>query len=86
VVSPLLDKTAPSVFAAIDTALRTVGGVPTYLLTVYVPRKIIGLLCPTGLCARRWGRRRVRTAWGARVWDWAHNAPPERDGCFLDPV
>jgi hypothetical protein len=33
VVSPLLDKTAPSVFAAIDTALRTVGGVPTYLLT-----------------------------------------------------
>ena len=33
VVVPLLDKTAPSVFAAIDTALRTVGGVPTYLLT-----------------------------------------------------
>jgi transposase len=33
VVSPLLDKTGPSVFAAIDTALRTVGGVPTYLLT-----------------------------------------------------
>ena len=32
-VSPLLDKTGPSVFAAIDTALRTVGGVPTYLLT-----------------------------------------------------
>ena len=30
---PLLDKTAPSVFAAIDTALRMVGGVPTYLLT-----------------------------------------------------
>ena len=33
VVVPLLDKTAPSVFAAIDTALRMVGGVPTYLLT-----------------------------------------------------
>lgn len=32
-VIPLLDKTAPSVFAAIDTALRAVGGVPTYLLT-----------------------------------------------------
>ena len=32
-VSPLLDKTGPSVFAAIDTALRTVGGVPIYLLT-----------------------------------------------------
>jgi hypothetical protein len=33
VVVPLLDKTTPSVFAAIDTALRAVGGVPTYLLT-----------------------------------------------------
>ncbi len=33
VVLPLLDKTAPSVYAAIDTALRRIGGVPTYLLT-----------------------------------------------------
>ncbi|MGB7964300.1 MAG: IS21 family transposase, partial [Propionicimonas sp.] len=33
VVVPLLDKSQPSVFAAIDTALRQVGGVPTYLLT-----------------------------------------------------
>ena len=33
VVVPLLDKTTPSVFAAIDTALRAVGAVPTYLLT-----------------------------------------------------
>jgi hypothetical protein len=33
VVLPLLDKTMPSVFAAIDTALRRTGGVPTYLLT-----------------------------------------------------
>jgi len=33
VVLPLLDKTQPSVFAAIDTALRRIGGVPTYLLT-----------------------------------------------------
>ncbi len=33
VVLPLLDKSQPSVFAAIDTALRRVGGVPTYLLT-----------------------------------------------------
>jgi hypothetical protein len=33
VVLPLLDKSAPSVYAAIDTALRRVGGVPTYLLT-----------------------------------------------------
>jgi hypothetical protein len=33
IVLPLLDKTQPSVFAAIDTALRVTGGVPTYLLT-----------------------------------------------------
>jgi hypothetical protein len=33
VVLPLLDKSQPSVFAAIDTALRLAGGVPTYLLT-----------------------------------------------------
>jgi len=33
VVLPLLDKSTPSVFAALDTALRRVGGVPTYLLT-----------------------------------------------------
>jgi transposase len=33
VVVRLLDKTAPSVFAAIDAALRSCGGVPTYLLT-----------------------------------------------------
>jgi hypothetical protein len=33
VVLPLLDKSQPSVFAAIDTALRRLGGAPTYLLT-----------------------------------------------------
>jgi hypothetical protein len=33
VVLPLVDKSTPSVFAAIDTALRRAGGVPTYLLT-----------------------------------------------------
>jgi hypothetical protein len=33
VVLPLADKAQPSVFAAIDVALRRVGGVPTYLLT-----------------------------------------------------
>jgi len=33
VVVPLLDKSQPSVQAAIDTALRRIGGVPTYLLT-----------------------------------------------------
>jgi hypothetical protein len=33
VVLPLLDKTTPSVHAAIDTALRRCGGAPAYLLT-----------------------------------------------------
>ncbi len=33
VVIPLLDRTWPSVAAAIDVALRKAGGVPTYLLT-----------------------------------------------------
>jgi hypothetical protein len=33
VVLPLLDKSQPSVLAAIDIALRRIGGVPTYLLT-----------------------------------------------------
>ncbi|MEX5712383.1 IS21 family transposase [Parafrankia sp. FMc6] len=32
-VLPLLDKAAPTVFAAVDVALRRAGGVPTYLLT-----------------------------------------------------
>lgn len=33
VVIPLRDKTAPSVFAALDRVFRAVGGAPTYLLT-----------------------------------------------------
>ena len=33
VVLPLLDKSAPSVWAAVDVALRRAGGVPAYLLT-----------------------------------------------------
>jgi len=33
VVIPLLDKAQPSVWAAVDVALRRAGGVPTYLLT-----------------------------------------------------
>ena len=32
-VLPLLDKSGPSVFAAVDVALRRAAGVPTYLLT-----------------------------------------------------
>lgn len=33
VVLPILDKTSPSVFAALDTTLRRIGGAPTYVLT-----------------------------------------------------
>lgn len=33
VVLPLRDKTAPSVFAALDVTLRLLGGAPTYVLT-----------------------------------------------------
>ena len=33
VVIPLRDKTMPSVFAALDTTFRRLGGVPTYVLT-----------------------------------------------------
>ena len=33
VVLPILDKTLPSVFAALDVTLRRVGGCPTYALT-----------------------------------------------------
>ena len=52
VVLALLDKTLPSVMAAIDQTLRLFAGVPTYALTDYVARDIIGVLCPTALCAR----------------------------------
>jgi transposase len=33
VVIPLGDRTLPSVIAALDTTFRTIGGVPTYVLT-----------------------------------------------------
>lgn len=33
VVLPILDKTTPSVFAALDVTLRRLGGAPTYVLT-----------------------------------------------------
>ena len=52
VVLPLLDKTAASVMAAIDQALRVFGGAPTYAFPDYVARHIIGLLCPAAFCAR----------------------------------
>ena len=52
VVLALLDKTLPSVMAAIDTTLRIFGEVPTYCLCDYVARHIIALMCPAALCAR----------------------------------
>src|SRR5271166_2849627 len=52
VVLALLDKTLPSVMAAIDATLRAFGGVPTYGLPDYVVRHIIRVLCPAALCAR----------------------------------
>jgi hypothetical protein len=51
VVLPILDRSMPSVFAALDVTLRKVGGAPTYVLTENVPRNIFGLLCPDALCA-----------------------------------
>jgi hypothetical protein len=52
VVIALRDRTAPSVFAGLDRIFRILGGAPTYLLTDYVARHIIGVLCPAVLCAR----------------------------------
>ena len=51
-VLAILDKTAPSVFAALDVTLRRLGGAPTYVLTENVPRNIFGLLWPAPLCGR----------------------------------
>ena len=66
VVVPLLDKTTPSVFAAIDAALRAVGAVPTYLLLEYVPRNIFQVLCPAPLCGR--GSTGAVATGGERPW------------------
>ncbi|MGV1080924.1 MAG: hypothetical protein ACOYD1_14015, partial [Candidatus Nanopelagicales bacterium] len=52
VVIPLRDKTQPSVFAALDTTFRLLGGVPTYVLTENVPRYIFQVLWPGSLCVR----------------------------------
>ena len=38
--------------AGLDWFFRILGGAPTYLLTDYVARHIIGVLCPAVLCAR----------------------------------
>jgi hypothetical protein len=52
VVVPMRDRTAPSVFAGLDRIFRILGGAPTYLLTDYVARHIIRVVCPTVLCGR----------------------------------
>ena len=52
IVIALRDRTAPSVFAALDRTFRAIGGAPTYVLTDYVPRNIIRLLCPVRLCGQ----------------------------------
>ncbi len=53
VVLPVWDRTLPTLIACLDATLRRIGGAPVYALTDYVPRHIIGLLCPAALCARR---------------------------------
>ncbi len=52
VVLALRDRTAPTVFAALDVTLRRLGGAPTYVLPENVPRNIFGLLWPIQLCGR----------------------------------
>ncbi len=55
IVIALRDRTAPTVFAAVDRTFRILEGAPTYVKTDYVPRNIIGLLCPARLCGpNRW--------------------------------
>jgi hypothetical protein len=59
VVIPVWDQQLGTLTWCIDQALRAVGGAPTYLLTDYVARNIIGLLCPAALC----GWRRSSPCW-----------------------
>ena len=60
VVLPLLDKSGPSVWAAVDVALRRAGGVPTYLLTDN--EKTVTVEHVAGIPVRNAGRGGVRTA------------------------
>ena len=64
VVVALHDRTGPSVFAGLDRIFRILGGAPTYLLTDYVARHIIALLCPAVLCARPAGNCHWRSGVG----------------------
>jgi hypothetical protein len=50
IVIALRDRTIPTVFAALDTAFRLLGGAPTYVLPENVPRNIFRVLWPTALC------------------------------------
>nr|WP_198418742.1 hypothetical protein [Cryobacterium lactosi] len=50
VVIALRDRTAPTVFAALERTFRIIEGAPTYVLPEYVPRNIFGHQMP-GSCA-----------------------------------
>src|SRR5665811_929401 len=52
VVLAIRDKTSPSVMAALDVTLRRLGGAPTYLFPENVPRNIVILMWPAGLCGQ----------------------------------
>ncbi len=49
---PVLSEDATSWLEAHVAAFTFFGGAPRRLMPDYVPRHIIGLLCPTGLCGR----------------------------------
>ena len=53
IVIALRDRTIPTVFAALDTTFRLLGGAPTYILTENVPRNIFGLMYLPRICAQR---------------------------------
>jgi len=40
-----------TVIRGLENAFRAFGGVPATIVPDYVPRNIIGLLCPTALCS-----------------------------------
>lgn len=56
VVLPLRDKTAPSVFAALDVTLRRIGGAPTYVLTDNEKTVTVAHVAGSRCATRRWWR------------------------------
>jgi transposase len=67
-------------------AWEAFGGVATVTVPEYVPRYIIGLVCPRGLCGRR-VRRRCCHVGGRLLTGWlrAHNAWRAREGASSHP-